>query len=129
MSVSLIQDGEIDVTGSSFSGAWILSEDRDKDEDMDEDEEEWGEFGYSSGVLESALVQTDSIDARPLQLADTEEVTSLGELEFLLLLTLRFFVEDLLGGSVKWKLSEAFGELEETGLCGNVSDGLRFLEM
>lgn len=76
--------------GFDFSG---------KIEDGDEDDEEEDEFGYSSGV-ESALVQTDSTEARQLQLAETEGLTSLGEFLFLELV-LRLFLQDFLDGSVK----------------------------
>lgn len=98
----------------------------EEEQDDEEEEEESGVFGYSSGV-ESALVQTDSREARQLQLAETEEVTSFGE--FLLLWVLRLFLEDFLGGSVQWKLSEAFGLLETGLVWENASAGVRFLEM
>lgn len=60
------------------------------------------EFGYSS-VVESGLVQTDSMEARQLQSAETEVVTSLGEVFLgVLLPVLLLFLEDFLGGSGEW---------------------------
>lgn len=75
-----------------------------------EEELSRGEFGYSSGV-ESGLVQTDSTVARQLHPAVTdEEVTNLGEdalfdtlfVLIILLLLLRRFLDDFLGGSDQW---------------------------
>lgn len=68
-----------------------------------------GEGEYSGGELD--LVQTESSEGRQLQRAETEEVTSLGE-EDLMVLFLTLCLEDFLGGSGKW-LSETSGFMAE----------------
>lgn len=73
---------------SNVLGEW--TEDSCSEEKLEEDEK--GEFGKSSGV-----VQTDSREARQLQPAETVELTNLGEIDFLVVFL--FFLEDFFGGS------------------------------
>lgn len=73
---------------SNILGEW--TEDSCSEEKLEEDEK--GEFGKSSGV-----VQTDSREARQLQPAETVELTNLGEIDFLVVFL--FFLEDFFGGS------------------------------
>lgn len=76
---------------SNVLGEW--TEDSCSEEKLEEDEK--GEFGKSSGV-----VQTDSREARQLQPAETVELTNLGEIDVLdFLVVFLFFLEDFFCGS------------------------------